>query len=331
MRHPRYPRLALALLLALVPLGACDDSGVEGTGNGAAMLSVYLTDAPGDVAEVWVEILGITLQGGANGPVELLGAPTDLIPLTDLVGVTHLLTADVEMEPGTYGQLRMVVGDAYLVSNDGTVYVKGNPTLPVELEGAPTGDLQCPSCSQSGLKVTIPGDQIPLEEGLTALVLDFDVAQSFGHKAGNSGKWVMHPVIHGTLTDQPTDTRAIVGEVDVLRDESDNAIVTIPECPAGTARSLMDFIPTATSDDYVDGDGNPIVRFGNVADGGSFQIGFLAAGSYTLGYEDLALEGWTLNFTASVEPTQVTVGDVDVEGVAYTIEAATCDEVAPSS
>ena len=33
-------------------------------------------------------------------------------------------------------------------------------------------------------------------QGDDALVLDFDVSQSFGHGAGNSGRWIMRPVIH---------------------------------------------------------------------------------------------------------------------------------------
>jgi len=332
MREGRRTWMAGVLLFPLLaPLGACDDSGGAGPANGVTSLSVYLTDAPGDVEEVWVEILGITLQGGPDGPVDLLGAPTELIPLTDLVGTTQLLASDVELDPNTYGQLRMVVGDAYLVSTDGTVYVKGAPVLPVELEGAPSGELQCPSCSQSGLKVTIPGDRVPLEEGSAALVLDFDVAQSFGHKAGNSGKWVMHPVIQGTLTDQPTSARAILGTV-VLGVDQDQNPIAIPDCPAGEARSWQDFTPAATSDDLLNGEGDPIVRTGTVAEDGSFQIGFLAAGGYTLGYvEAMTLGDWVLSFNASVEPTQVTVGDADVEGVTYTIESATCEEASQGS
>ena len=39
------------------------------------------------------------------------------------------------------------------------------------------------------------------------VLVDFDVSQSFGHQAGNSGRWVMHPVIKGaTITTAATIT-----------------------------------------------------------------------------------------------------------------------------
>jgi len=317
------------LLPLLMPLTACDDS-VNGTSDGTASLSVYLTDQPGDVDAVWVEILGITLHGGDGDPVQLLGAPTDLILLTDLVGTSQLLVDDAELDPKLYGQLRLQVGDAVLLSKEGTAYIKGDPAvLPDEVEGLPTGDLQCPSCSQSGLKVTIPNDELVLEEGETAMVLDFVVAESFGHVAGNSGKWVMHPVIHGTLTDTPTSAKAVLGKVElgVVEGTTDTPI-EIPACPEGTPRSVLDFIPTATADALFDGEGNPIVRTGTVAEGGVFQIGFLANGSYTLGYVDqMTLGDFVLSFTASVEPPQVLVEDADVEGVLFTIQSAQCQPV----
>ena len=38
----------------------------------------------------------------------------------------------------------------------------------------------------------------PLVFGQTIVLIDFDVKESFGHEAGNSGKWVVHPVIKAT-------------------------------------------------------------------------------------------------------------------------------------
>jgi len=319
---------AAVLALGLLPLTSCEDSKLSGPDGEGASLSVYLTDAPGDVEAVWVEILGITLQGSEEGPVQLLGAPTELIPLTDLVGTSHLLVENAELDPSTYGQLRMQVGDAVLLASDGTVYVKGDPVLPAGLEGAPMGSLQCPSCSQSGLKVKIPNDEMVLEDGSAALVLDFDVSQSFGHKAGNSGNWIMHPVIHGTLAESLSVAKAIRGTVALAMDGGNP--ITLPECPPGQPRSIQDFIPTGTLVGVLDGEGDPIVRSGVVSQEGTFQIGFLAPGGYVMGYVGeltLGAEGneHVLAFTASVDPAQVTVGGEDVEGVAYTIQQAACN------
>lgn len=313
----------------LLPLTACeDDTTSPGDNNGNASLSVYITDAPGDVEAVWVEIVGVSLQG-ESGPVDLLAEPTELIPLTDLVGTAQLLVADASLEPATYRQLRLVVGDAVLVSSDGTIYVKGDPVLPEGLEGPATGELQCPSCSQSGLKVTLPNDELVLGEETAGLVIDFDVTESFGHKAGNSGKWVMHPVMRGTVVedaDGDGDTSDDVGAVSsILGTVALGSEVTIPECPAGTPRSITDFVPTATAQTLVDGESQPIVLIGSVAAEGTFQINFVAADTYSLGYTpSLDLGDFALVFTATVEPTEAVVGDQNVTGVAYTIQSATC-------
>ncbi|MFH1763014.1 MAG: DUF4382 domain-containing protein [Gemmatimonadota bacterium] len=318
------------ILAAVLPMTACLDDEPTGPGEGMASLSVFITDAPGDVNRVWVELLSITAQGDEGGPVELLGAPTDLILLTDLVGTVQLLTLNAKLDPTTIRQLRLVVGDAVLESSEDTVYVKGDPVLPTVVENAKEiGELHCPSCSQSGIKVKIPNDEMEVEEGAAALVLDFDVAQSFGHKAGNSGKWIMHPVIHGTLVgDQDGDgdvldelgsVSAISGTVALGTD------VTIPVCPAGSPRSIKDFIPTATVNGLLDGEGQPIVRSGTVAEGGAFHIGFVPSLSYTMGYVGtLTLGTDQLSFTATVDPAQVTVAGAEVTGVAYTIQSALC-------
>lgn len=322
-------RLAAGLaLVAPLALGACEDDDGIVPGDGEARVSVLLTDAPGDVEAVWLEVLEIYLQGGEEGQVDLLGEPTELVLLTDLVGTTQLLVADAEVDAAVYGQLRMVVGDAILLSSDGTVYVKGDPELPAELEGAATSTLQCPSCSQSGIKITIPGDEAPVDEGAMAFIVDFDVAESFGHRAGNSGMWVMHPVIHGTVVvdengdgsvlDDLDSVSAITGTVELA------ASVEIPECPVGTPRSVEDFIPTATAQTLVGADG-PIVRTGVVSQDGSFMISFLAVDTYTLGYVDtLDLEDVDLVFTASVAPAEAEIAGTDVEDVVYTIESAEC-------
>lgn len=321
------------ILAAVMPMTACLDDEPTGPKDGMASLSVFLTDAPGDVNRVWVELLSITAQGGEGGPVELLDAPTDLILLTDLVGTVQPLTLNAEFYPTTIRQLRLVVGDAVLESLEGTVYVKGDPELPAVVKDAKDiGELHCPSCSQSGIKVKIPNDEMEVEEGAAALVLDFVVAQSFGHTAGNSGKWIMHPVIHGTLVEDQDGDGAVLEELGAVSAISGTVAlgtdVSIPECPAGTARTIKDFIPTATVIGMLDGEGQPIVRSGPVDEGGAFHIGFVPSLSYTMGYVGtLTLGTDQLTFTATVDPAQVTVSGAEVTGVAYTIQSAQCQPV----
>lgn len=314
----RRPALPVLLALALAPAGCSDGDDPTDPGvDGPARLNVMITDAPGDVAAAWLQIDRVYLQGG-DGPVDLLGEPTELIEITELVGTALLLAEEVEVAPGAYGQLRFVVGGGVLESDDGNVYVLGDAEHP---DGLPaTGDLQCPSCAQSGLKVILPGDEMDLEAGETTLVLDFDVSQSFGHKAGNSGKWVMHPTMHGSwIEGDPVLGPAITGTVALAEG------VTIPTCPAGTARSLEDFVPVATATTVVGDDAALLVQTGTTGLDGAFLLGPLVPDVWTLDYlGTLELEGGDLVFEATVAPGSVTVGDAAVAGVSYTITSASC-------
>jgi hypothetical protein len=304
-------------------------------------LSVFLTDRPGEVDAVWVEILQISLHSEEEGPTDLLDEPTELILLTALVDEVQPLVENTEVAASTYNQLRLLVGDAVLLSTEPKLYVKGDPDLSVlELEVDPAeleqGELHCPSCSQSGLKVKLASGDVELEEGAAGMVLDFDVAQSFGHKAGNSGKWVMHPVIHGTLTaDEDGDgsvtddlgtAAAIQGTVGL---DPTNPI-SIPDC-GGQARSIQDFIPIATAQTLVDDQLQPLVFSGVVGEDGSFKIEFLEPDAYTMGVAPVNLGDYELVFTALAEPAQVTLGEGEVKDVQYTIQAAVCNQVNPGT
>ncbi len=186
------------LLVCLCGVAACQDT----TGNDTTHLTLQLKDAPGDVLEAWVTISEIYLQGGDSESadpserVNLLSTPvsTDLMTLATDVATL----ADLDVPSGTYAQLRFVIDGAFLRVDDGNggevVYATPDYTeAPVQVDG----ELKCPSCSQSGLKVTMPGG-IVLDGTAQTLVVDFSVADSFGHEAGQSGKWVMHPSLKAT-------------------------------------------------------------------------------------------------------------------------------------
>ncbi len=49
------------------------------------------------------------------------------------------------------------------------------------------------------LTVSLPGPTLTVEPGAsTTVVIDFEVAESFGQAAGQSGAWVMNPVMRGS-------------------------------------------------------------------------------------------------------------------------------------
>jgi hypothetical protein len=197
---------------AVVALVACSDS----SGPDTAKVSILLTDAPGDVLEAVVTIDQIYLQGGSadseeeapeSARVNLLAAPVtvDLLTLAD---EWMTLVGDAEIAAGKYGQLRFVVSGAYLkVAEEGGDRIYATSTDYAGLpDGAEvSGSLQTPGFASSGLKVSFPGGVTV--EGETALLVDFDVAESFGKQAGQGDKWVMHPVLKGSVVEASSAAR----------------------------------------------------------------------------------------------------------------------------
>ncbi len=200
--HRILRRVGSGLAVAALALTAasCESS----TGLQTGKLSLLLTDAPGDVVAAVVTIEQIFLQPGdssASGRIILRNEPvtTDLLTLVD---DTQSLVDTLAVPVGDYRQLRFVISGAYLeVDGDaGTTSIyASSPDYAGLPDGAlVAGELQMPSVAQSGLKVKLPGDVLVIgEDESVTLIVDFDVAQSFGKLAGGSGKWVMSPVLTG--------------------------------------------------------------------------------------------------------------------------------------
>lgn len=187
--------LTVALAGSTLALGACDG----GTGpDGPARVTVMLTDAPGDVLNAWVEIREVYLQGGPDGRTVLESFdPAEVVELTGLANRATELVSETEIPEGSYAELRFVLGDACIeveTADGSTFYASDLELCPPGT--ATAGALQMPSLGNSGLKVKFD-EPLEFAGGETALLVDFDVAESFGKQAGNSGKWVMHPVIRG--------------------------------------------------------------------------------------------------------------------------------------
>lgn len=189
-------RMVLAGALAL-PLAACGESSGP---NGDGRISLLLTDAPGDVMSAVVTIEEIYLQGD-DGRVVLRDEPvtTDLLTLANDV---FLLVDDAPVPEGRYGQLRFVISGGYIEVEDeagGSQFFASSPDYAGLPEGVvPDGELRMPSYDASGFKVSLPGDLLDLDGTQRILLVDFDVQQSFGQAAGQSGAWVLRPVIKAT-------------------------------------------------------------------------------------------------------------------------------------
>lgn len=202
-RLSRLAPLALGLSLALV---ACQDNNLTGpnrtttTQIGAGKgFTLLLTDAPGDFKSAVVTISQITLQG-TGGSVPLLSQPFtgDLLDLQNEVAT---LVRGFDLPAGSYSQMRLVLSGAYIEveTDQGTRIYASSPSYAGLPAGAHVdGTLQMPSMEQSGLKIDLPGGKLDIGAGETIVMIDFDAANSFGHQAGNSGRWVMHPVVKAT-------------------------------------------------------------------------------------------------------------------------------------
>jgi hypothetical protein len=301
-------KLALPAL-AVMAMAACDGGG--GTGSGTPRLSIRLTDAPGDLREAWVKVDKVYLQGttpadSTSGRVTLMETATGWVNLITLSGGNFAsLVNGVAVPAGSYSQLRLVVCDAYVVARDGTVYATSGATLPAGVTA--TGTLQAPSACQSGFKVKLPGGALTLENQSTILSVDFDVSQSFGHQAGNSGKWVLHPVMTATAVGF---SGTINGTVALATG------VTLPTC-GGAAVDLTRFVPRAVAAlDSVSG---------TVSTSGQYAMA-VAPNSYTMTYAPALsfTNGDSLSFTATATPATVTVASGGTQTANYSITAATC-------
>ena len=181
----------VAYALAAAALAGCGDS----QGPGTALYSVKLTDAPGPFTAAVVTISEVSLLG-SGGKVTLSSTPTT-VDLLKLQNATLDLVKDAEIPTGTYQEMRLVITGGYVQLTDGTIFASSPDYAGLPQGATVTGNLQMPSFGQSGLKVTLPGSALAVTGPQKIVVLDFNVSQSFGHDAGNSGSWVMHPVIKG--------------------------------------------------------------------------------------------------------------------------------------
>jgi hypothetical protein len=307
----KHGRLALPLLAALA-MAACD-GGTGGTGD--ARVSIRLTDAPGDLKEAWVKIDRIYLKGGAadsvnggnGGSVDLLATGTDWVDLLTLSGGrTAELVSGAVVPAGRYSELRLVVCEAYVIAANGDVYATRDAELPAGVTA--DGDLHIPSGCSSGFKIKFQGDDpVELENGSTIMTVDFDVSQSFGHQAGNSGRWVMHPVLHATAVGF---AGGIGGTVSVAQG------VALPTC-GGAPVAVTAFVPQAVA--------GAETFTSAVATDGRYAI-TVAPGTYTMGYAPALsfANGDSLMVTAAPSPASATVAAGGTTTVDYSITAATC-------
>jgi hypothetical protein len=125
-----------------------------------------------------------------SGWSEVVLAAPQRVDLLTLTNGTLLPLGQTELPAGTYEQMRLVLSDQPPPgSPPGTLANSIKPTGGAETE------LTTPSGQQSGLKMNV---NITVPEGQVAdFAIDFDACRSFV-KSGNSGKYILKPVLSVT-------------------------------------------------------------------------------------------------------------------------------------
>ena len=263
--------MAIAMIMSL-GFQSCSEDKISNT----AKVQLKLIDAPGDYEEVNVEIIDIQYnssgtEDGWTSFTPVGGYPIN-IDLTELIAGNSLLLADEIIPSGMLKQIRLVLSD--------------NNTLVIEGVASPV-HLDTPSAQQSGLKLNL---ETILEAGFSyTFILDWDVQKSIV-KAGNSGKYILKPVIRvNTEVNSGSISGKVIGEIQ--GDDIDGAV------------PLKDIIVSVYSLDDI------YITETLTNEYGDFLIKGLDAGDYKIKIEDESY----INYE-SAEAITVSVGTISEEG-----------------
>ncbi len=173
---PNFSKLISAVVVVAAIFFAVSCNKNTGSNN-KPRLQVRLTDSPDpNVKEVWVDVREIKIKMSDTSEITVGGAHPGVYNLLDLTNGKDTILADAEIPVGKISQIRLVLGDNnYIITKSGEKIF-----------------LTTPSAQQSGLKVQVHQD---VTGGvLYRLILDFDAGKSIV-KAGNSGKYILKPVL----------------------------------------------------------------------------------------------------------------------------------------
>lgn len=265
------------IISAFFVLEGCNDESGSAN-NETARIQFKLIDAPDErYEEVNIEIIDIQYNNSEDQEGWLSLNPENGYPikvdLTELVAGNSLLLADEIIPSGPINQMRLVLSD------NNTLLIKGNDQVI---------NLDTPSAEQSGLKLKLDTD---LKGGFSyTFILDWNVNKSIV-KAGNSGKYILKPVIRVNLEVNSGSINGIV-KGEVLEDEIDGAV------PLNDVSVMV----------YTDSDIYIGETYTNA--NGEFLIQGLDMGKYILKIETLDYVDYQ-----SEEPIMANVGEIADAGV----------------
>lgn len=196
-------------IVSLTGFQSCDDNDGNKVDE-TSRVQLKLIDAEGDYQEVNIEIIDILYNSSEDEEGWISFTPESGYPinvdLTELIAGNNVLLTDEIIASGMLKQIRLVLSD--------------NNTLLLENETTPI-HLDTPSAQQSGLKLKLDTE---LEPGFSyTFILDWDVHKSIV-KAGNSGKYILKPVIRvNTEVNSGSISGKVIGE-----DLNDNVSGAVP-------------------------------------------------------------------------------------------------------
>lgn len=294
MRHSLV--LASSAAAAALLIAAC---GGGGGSDGPGTMRLSLTDAPAcGYDNVWVTVQKVAVHksGSANptddGWSEVVLNPARRIDLLEYTNGRTLPLGETQLPAGTYTQMRLVLG------SDNTIKPTGGSETP----------LDTPSAQQSGLKLNVNLTVQP--DTVVDFVIDFDACKSFV-KAGNSGKYLLKPVISVI----PVVASKIVGWVDPALANGNTGVSaqmggapmrsTVPDPVTG--RFELAWVPVGTYDLVLTAPG----RVNAVMTG----VPVTAAGATTVGSDTVRLSPPASAASAAVSGTVTPSADAAVRAV----------------
>ena len=241
-------KLLMGTLTILLLLGftGCSDSGSVGNKDTSSAqpstgtLSLLLTDAPGDYQAVYVTIEEVLVHKAEEDELFINNdenetddtTKSDDVNLTediveteddsgwivvaqpnktyDLLTLQNNITEELgetDVTTGKYTQMRLVLGSE---DDNGSTIAEGYETHPfanyLVLTGGDVAELDVPSNTlklNHNFEIT--------EDGLVTMIIDFDANKSV-NEAGNSGKWILTPVISVKTKTKTQETEEEDGE-----------------------------------------------------------------------------------------------------------------------
>jgi len=265
--------IGFVLSLTMITLiSGCGGGGGSDTTTTSTMgtMSLSITDAPPmlgeDVTEVNIAVIGIEYNHDGNW-TEAENFIPQTFNLLDLQNGKTLHLGDIVLPAGHYTEIRFKLG-----APEKEADVKNNPDCNITFADGSSVPLFVPSGSSSGFKAK--GSFDITANAKVEVTADFDVHKSIV-VAGNSGKYLLKPVIRIVVTE--------------LSGEINGTVVDVADYNGTTDALVVYSYDEGTYDIAEENENTEGIRFPNSVSSsdvnmtnGSYTLAFLGEGNYTL-------------------------------------------------